>query len=125
MKKYILAASALFAATPAFAQNNSAFTSLTGAVTYVSSWVNTLIALIVALSVLMFIWGVFRYVRGADDPAKQKDAKWFVLYGILGIFIMLSVWGLVGILQGTFGTSQTIEESGVRIPDVPTVNTPR
>ena len=61
---------------------------------------NTIIPVIVALTVIYVIWGAFGLTRSdGEDRKKYRD---IILYGILGLFIMVSIYGLVNILTGTF-----------------------
>jgi hypothetical protein len=63
-----------------------------------------LVPLIFAVAFIVFIWGVFNYfIAGAADEEKRKKGKDFVMYGIIGFFLMISVWGIVNIFVRTFG----------------------
>lgn len=63
-----------------------------------------LVPLIFAVAFLAFIWGVYTYlILGAGNEEKRKEGKNFILYGLIGFFVMISVWGLVSILVNTFG----------------------
>lgn len=62
--------------------------------------VQALIPIVIGLAVLVFLWGVLNYVIKSDDPGK-KEAKDFMLWGIIALFVMVSVWGLVNILRDT------------------------
>jgi hypothetical protein len=70
-------------------------------ISFVFKVINALIPVIISLAVLVFIWGVFRYVVSSDEEAKGKG-KNMMLWGIVGLFVMVSVWGLVNILIKTF-----------------------
>lgn len=64
----------------------------------------TLIQVVFTLAFLVFFWGVFQYfIAGAADEEKRKKGRMFVIYGILGFVIMLSVWAIVNMIQGAFG----------------------
>ena len=63
---------------------------------------NQLAILLIGLAVFVVIYGIFRYIREADDPEKRTEGMRFVAYGILGVFIMISFWGLVSIIRNTF-----------------------
>jgi hypothetical protein len=65
---------------------------------------NSIIPVLLALGVVYFIWGVVNYVIADDEEAKSKG-KERILYGIIGLAIIVSVWGLVQILVTTFGLS--------------------
>ena len=67
--------------------------------------INPLVKLIFAGAVFYFIWGVFKYIRAADDPAERIQGGKHIMYGILGIFIMISVWGIISVLRSTLGVT--------------------
>ncbi len=63
-----------------------------------------LVPLIFALAFLAFIWGVFQgFILNATNVEKQQEARQFVLYGIIGFFLMISIWGITRIAVTTFG----------------------
>ena len=61
---------------------------------------NSAIYLIVALAILTFVWNVYQYFV-VNDPENKKDAGKYVMYSIIGIFVILSFWGLVNIISNT------------------------
>ena len=64
---------------------------------------SSVIPLIFALAVVMFIWGVVKFtIINANEEAKREEGRQYMLWGIIALAVMLSVWGLVGILGGTF-----------------------
>ncbi len=64
---------------------------------------NVAIPLLFAVAFIVFIWGVFQYfIAGGADEEKRETGKSLMLWGIIGFFVMVSVWGLVNILRGTF-----------------------
>ena len=71
--------------------------------------INYLMVLVVGLAVFVFIWGIFRYFVAGANEKKVEEARNVLIYGLLGIFIMLSVWGLVNILINTFGFTATTQ----------------
>ena len=65
---------------------------------------SSVIPFIFALAVVMFIWGVVKYfIINADEEKKRAEGKQFMVWGIIALAVMLSVWGLVGVLKTTFG----------------------
>lgn len=68
--------------------------------------INLLIPFVVGLTVFMLIIGIFRYSsQGASEEGRQKG-KELMIYGVIGVFIMLSFWGLAVILHNTiFGST--------------------
>ncbi len=85
--------------------------------TGISSFINKLIPFVIGVAVLVFIFGLLRYVTAGGDPDKIKEARNTIILGIVIIFIMTSVWGLVRILSNTIG----LNNNTVQIPNqVPT-----
>lgn len=67
------------------------------------SYIEQIIVVIFALAVLTFIWGVFKYtILSQGNDKDTAEAKNVIFYGIIGLFVMVSFWGLVKILQNTF-----------------------
>ena len=64
--------------------------------------INYLVALVIGLAAFVFIWGIFKYFVAGADEKKVEEAKNVLLFGLLGIFIMFSIWGLVNIIINTF-----------------------
>lgn len=66
--------------------------------------VNPLIAIFFAAAVVVFFWGLiqFLYHQGADSE-KREDGKRGMIWGLIGMFIMLSAYGLLRIFTNTFG----------------------
>lgn len=67
---------------------------------------NPLIIMMFALATLIFGWGVVQYILGgAQSGERTQKAKSIMIYGIIGMFIMASAWGLVSLLCNFFSTS--------------------
>jgi hypothetical protein len=65
---------------------------------------DSVIPLIFAIAMVMFIWGVVNFfIINADEEAKREQGRQFMIWGIIALAVMLSVWGLVGIVGSTFG----------------------
>jgi len=70
---------------------------------YVTRIINdSVIPLLFTLAVLMFVWGVVQFVINSDEEAKKAKGKQFMIWGVIALAVMLGVWGLVGIVGGTF-----------------------
>ncbi|MBI2475971.1 MAG: hypothetical protein HYV67_01900 [Candidatus Taylorbacteria bacterium] len=88
-----------------------------GLITALNRIINYIIPFLIGLAVLVVIYGVFSFISNAADEEARANAKQFIIWGIIGIFIMLSVWGLVTILENSLNLSKDI--SGVTVPTVP------
>lgn len=82
-----------------------------------------LISLLLVAAVATFFWGVLKYISNVSsdkDKDKGKDIMW---WGIIALFVMVSVWGLVGILKNSFFDSEA-DTGTVVIPKSPSVSNP-
>ncbi len=111
-KKLIVLSGFVMAASPlvAFAQTPVASTCAANANTgtietiicRLGSILNTIIPFLIVLAVIYFVWGVITYMFSGDDEAKKKGRE-MIIYGIIGLAVIIGLWGLVGILTRTFG----------------------
>ena len=68
------------------------------------------IALLVSLSVVVFLWGVFKFVANAGDEKEVENGKRFMLWGVIALFVMLCVWAFVAIIASIFGAKVVIPQ---------------
>ncbi|MDB5265765.1 MAG: hypothetical protein JWM39_478 [Parcubacteria group bacterium] len=62
---------------------------------------NGVVSVLFAFALLFFIFGVFKYffVQGADAKART-DGRSFILWGIIAMVVLFSMWGLVNLVTG-------------------------
>ncbi len=80
--------------------------SVDSLMTDVTRWITRLIPIVIALALLYFLWGVAKFVLAAGKEDARTEAKQMMLWGIIALFVMVSVWGLVEFLGNTFGVDQ-------------------
>ncbi len=78
---------------------------------------NAVVPVLIALGVLYFVWGVVQYVIASDEEAK-KAGRDRVIFGIIGLAVIIGVWGLVNLLRNTFGLRNN---TNIELPTVPVV----
>ena len=61
---------------------------------------NPIIGFMFAVAVVMFIYGIVEYIWSADNEEKVEVGKKHMIWGIVGIFVMLGVYGILNILSG-------------------------
>lgn len=111
----VLSLSALFPVI-AFAQASSgckaileAGNGLGGLFNYLTCLIQTaVIPLIFAVTIVAFVWGVAQFILHSDDEAKKESAKQLMIWGIVGLTVMIGVWSLVGIVGSTFGLKTNV-----------------
>lgn len=111
MKKTLaLLALALIAPLSASAQNGAiGGNTIPEYLTSIIGFINVvLVPLLFAVAFLVFIYGIFNYfIAGGANEEKRDEGKKLAIWGIVAFFIMVSVWGLVNVLIGTFGLTNT------------------
>ena len=112
MKKVIALGLAL---VPSFAF--AAITDVGGILTFAMSLLNSATVLIMAAAVVWFLIGVFQYIKAGGDVEGKAGARNKVIYGIVGLAVMASVYGLVNILTNTLGANNT----QINPPSLPTL----
>lgn len=70
--------------------------------------VGSIIPLLIGLAIVYFFWGVAKYIKNSDDESEREKARSYMVWGVIGLFVMISVWGLVGVLANTFGIRVTV-----------------
>ena len=74
------------------------------------------IPLLVTAAVAYFIFGVVRYVI-AGDADKKAEARTVIINGVVGLFFILTIWGVVILLQNTLGV-RGMDVTGADLPGV-------
>ncbi len=72
--------------------------------------IKTVIPFFFTLATAAFIWGVIQYVINAENEEKRKNGKTFMIWGLIALFVMISLWGLVNVLTNTFGFKTLIPQ---------------
>jgi len=68
--------------------------------------INDTIYIIVALALVGFMWGIVKILFNSDNEIVKKEGRNFMMYGVLTLFVMTSVWGLVNYLNGTINPQE-------------------
>lgn len=95
-------------------------------VTYVSTFItkvkgllDQMVVFLIALAIVWFIWNVIKFTMSTDEDGKTK-ARSQMIWGIIAIAVIVSIWGLVSVLQNIFGVST---DSAVNVNQLlPTTN---
>ena len=98
LKKVALLALA-FTPAVAFAQNA---TQLFALLNILQTVLGYLMPILIIIGVLYVAWGVIGFVTKTNEEERAKS-KGAILYGVIGLFVIVSIWGLVRFLQSTLG----------------------
>ena len=70
--------------------------------------VNVFIPVVITLALVLFLYGLARYLANADNEESRNEGKKLMIYGVISLAVMISVWGLVNVLLDTFGLSLNV-----------------
>src|SRR3989344_3977256 len=113
MKKVIIATLALAPAL-AFAQQLGNIETLIRSIGRV---VALALPIVVAIALLAFFWGLVKFIFAQGNEESKADAKRIMLWGLIALFVMVAVWGLVRFIGTALGV--TPETGPQVIPTVP------
>jgi hypothetical protein len=61
-----------------------------------------------AVALISFLMGLVGYLINSGDEAKRKDSIAYMITGIIGLTVIVGLWGIVSIIMGTFGSGLII-----------------
>ncbi len=107
MKNNLFKIGALAAAVVPGIASAQSIGGVLGLLAQASDLINRLIPFVIALTVLIFLWGIFKFVIAGGDGEARKEAQGYIIWGIIALFVMVSVWGLVNILVRSVNLDNT------------------
>ncbi len=70
-----------------------------------------LITLMMAVALLVFLYGLFEYVRNAESEQGRATGRQHILWGLVGLLVMISAMSILSIAAGTFGLKGELKNS--------------
>ena len=115
MKKALALTSGTLAALALPLVSLAAVNNLSDAGSFIINIINNvLVPVLFAVAFIVFLWGAFKtFIAGAQSEEIKEDGKNLMLWGLIGFFVMVSIWGLVNILTGTVSFGNTTGPSNV------------
>lgn len=97
------------------AAQQTAAQGLLGTLALANRILNGLVGLLILVAILAFFWGLIKYLFSGGGEDKSEGLK-LMFYGVIAIFVMVSIWGIIRLLQNTFGVTQntSITPDGIR-----------
>lgn len=80
---------------------------------------NPLIQFAFIIAFVVFVWGIIGFLRNADNPEERKKGQDHMIWGIIGLVIMLGVYGILTIITKTFGINATFNNKEQKITPPP------
>ncbi len=79
--------------------------------------INPLIVLLFALALAYFLYGGFEFIASGANDEKKTTGKSHMLWGVLGLTIMMGVWFILGVIMSSLGITGINPEQGtVKLP---------
>lgn len=90
-----------------------------GIVCFLMDYVNQIVIILAGLSLLVFVWGVAKFILSAGDEKKVTEGKILMFWGVIALFVMVSVWGIIQLFYSdVFG-------GNIGVPKLPEGATPQ
>ncbi|HXK35172.1 MAG TPA: hypothetical protein VJ103_01535 [Candidatus Paceibacterota bacterium] len=74
--------------------------------------INPLIVFIFALALVYFLWGMVEFIAGANNEEKRAIGRRHMIWGLVGMLIMIGVFTIMKIIVVTLGAKLSPEELG-------------
>lgn len=69
---------------------------------------NPIIAMMFALAMAYFVYGVVAYIWSPDNEEAREKGKQSMFWGVIGMFIMVSVFGIMRFLIDSIGADASL-----------------
>lgn len=112
MKKVLILSGILLAPALASAQN---LDSLGDLVDSFGRIVGDLIPIVFAIIVLVFFWGLAKYVLAAGSEESKAEGRRIMIGGMIALFVAASIWGIVKWAQGGLGVDNV---ESISVPSI-------
>jgi len=76
-----------------------------------------LIPVLITAALVLFFYGLARYILSASSDEGKADARKIMIAGLVSLFIMVSIWGIIQLFANTFGIGQGGTGAGL-IPQI-------
>lgn len=92
------------------------FGNITSLLTELLGVFDIILLVIFGIAVIVFSWGIVKYITAAGDATKIKEARSFILWGLVGITILVVIYGLVQFIEQAL---ELPSGEGITPPGVP------
>lgn len=72
-----------------------------------SEIIQPLILLLFALALLYFFWGIAKFIGSVGSDEQRKEGRKHMLWGLIGMAIMISVYGIIELIENTLYQGET------------------
>lgn len=65
--------------------------------------INPIILLLAASAFVVFLWGIFEFIKNAGDENARVEGRRAIFWGLIGLVIIFGAYGIINVALGTFG----------------------
>lgn len=65
---------------------------------------NPVIGLMMVIAFAVFLWGIVEFIANADNEQKREDGKRHIIWGLVGLLIMVAVGGIIAVINNFIGS---------------------
>ncbi len=91
---------------PVFAATNDCSTTPSDLHTLLSCYIQfkmqSYVPFLISIALVIFLIGVVRFVGAGDNEEARLSGRNVMIFGIIVLFVMISVWGIVKLLYSSF-----------------------
>ncbi len=80
--------------------------------------INPAVKIVFTLGLFFFLWGFIEFLWKLKDGEVDNDGKQHMVYGLLGMLIMVSVYGIIALVMNTFGIDPQTATDVSRIENI-------
>lgn len=93
--------------------------SVTGIIIWASCLLMQLVVpFLFMLATVGFLYGVIKFYLNPENLEEKKKGKGFIVGGLIGLFVMTAMWGIVKVATNTFGVTNAM-------PQLPAISNPQ
>lgn len=75
-------------------------------------YLNFIVPALITIAIIYFIWGVITFMTSSDEEAK-KNGRTKIINGLIGLFVIVAFWGIIGIIKRSFDVDNSTGDSVV------------
>ena len=77
--------------------------NVTDVIKYITCFIEqSIVPFLIAMAIVVFMYGVVKFI-GTQETSERESGKQFMLWGIIALAVMFSVWGITRLVGATFG----------------------
>ena len=66
-------------------------------------YITAIVPILISVAIMVFFWGIVKFIAHAYDEKAVAEGKQLIIWGLVGIFVIVALWSIVGYVQSSFG----------------------